>query len=810
VVAGLIDNGAAKVGDIQMQIELHRKTFLPSPLKLYLGFSSIAPPLYRAVQFWRLLQGKECPARRLERFGKTDLTRPVGRLVWFHAASIGESLSLLDLVRAVLADGADIHVLITTSSLSSARLVSDCLPSRATHQFAPYDTGAAVNRFLLHWRPDVAVWTESELWPRMLHETARRDIPMFLVSARVSGRTISRWKRWPHGVQELMAPFRKIQVQEHALARLLLEVGVPRDRVEVAGSLKEDRSPLDVAFAVLADMTDRLRDRARWLAASTHEGEDATLVAAHLQAFGRGKDAPLLIIAPRHPGRGPALARWLADQGWRVALRSRGELPRAETEIYVADTLGEMGLWYRVCKLAFVGGSLVSVGGHNPYEPVRLGCAVIHGPNVSNFKHIYSLLDTFGGALASASVDQVAEALAVLNDSAKRQALTQAAHAALRRSPSATAAALTAIRAALPAAGIRSCAQRPGANDVVVIAPNFKRRISGVTSTVVRLVPLQAALISIAAAAPALLPNVPQVSLWSLLSMSRAGPEGCRVWHARRNVEMLAGLALRNFLGKRLKLVFTSASQRHHSRYTRMLIRRMDAVVATSEKSAGYLSRPAHIIYHGIDTSTFSPVKYAGEVRCQLGLPADGRLIGCFGRIRAEKGTDLFVEAAIKLCRQYIDLRAVILGRATFKDKAFLQALRDRVCTAGLDDRILFRSEVPVWAMADWYRALDVYVAPQRWEGFGLTPLEAMACGVPVVASDVGAFASLVAEGETGFIVAPGSAQPIVDAVGVLLADSDKRKAFASLARAHVEAKFDIRHEAMALVQLYRSLLPPG
>lgn len=343
--------------------------------------------------------------------------------------------------------------------------------------------------------------------------------------------------------------------------------------------------------------------------------------------------------------------------------------------------------------------------------------------------------------------------------------------------------------------------------DVDVLLPNFKRRLSGVTATVVRLVPLQAREMRVATVAPALPEALPRVSVPALLTMARRGPSGPRVWHARRNVEMIAGLALRHLLRKDLRLLFTSASQREHTGLTRWLIARMDALVATSEKTAQYLERPAEVIYHGIDNGDFTPPEDRGAVRQALGLSPDGQLIGCYGRIRAQKGTDLFVEAAMTLCAKHADLRAVVIGRAVPKDQAFLDGLRARVRDAGLADRILFLPEVPVWEMADWYRALDLYIAPQRWEGFGLTPIEAMACGVPVVAADVGAFRELIAEGETGFVVPVGSATALSDAADTLLSDPARLDAARTASRAHVETHFDIRTEAQALMTIYRRLL---
>lgn len=787
-------------------MKLPQKSVRISPLQLYLVGSLIAAPLFFVLQMILLRQGKESPKRRRERFGKTDLPRPAGRLVWFNASSIGESLALLDLIRAVLAAGDDIHVLVTTHSLTSAQLLGDLLPDRAMHQFTPFDTRGAVNRFLTHWRPDVSVWTESDLWPRVLLATASREIPMLWVNARMS-QTLARWRFWQSLVRDLLKPFDRIFVSEQTLSATLQELGVAREKLAVVGSLKEDCAPLDVAPDELNRLSLQLNGRAVWLAASTHEGEEDLLVDAHQLAFGRRGNAPLLVIAPRHPHRGPAIMQKLQAKGWQVALRSQKADLTAQTEIYVADTLGEMGLWYRVSPVTFVGGSLVPLGGHNPYEPVKLDCAVIHGGDTSNFADIYQRLDQCGGALLATSSDAVAQALVRLQHQAVRASVTQAARTALKTNASATSAALTAICALLPFAGARHVLKRPDMDQISVIAPNFKRRLSGVTSTVLRLVPRQALKISVAAVGPLLPKDVPQVSILSLLTMSRSGPEGWRVWHARRNIEMLAGLGLRHVLGKRMKLVFTLATDRHPTRFTHYLLRRMDALVAVSEKSASCFSHPAQIIGHGIDTMKFFPTDDKAAQRTALGIPSDGQLMGCFGRIRPAKGTDLFVEAAIDLCKRHKDLRAILLGRATRRDKKFLMALKEQVRAAGLTDRILFKDEVPVWATPDWYRALDVYVTPSLNEGFGVTPLEAMACAVPVVATDVGAFRSMIVEGKTGFVVAPGSSQPIIDALRALLIDPNKCAALGLAARAHVVAHFDIEQEADALIHLYRQLL---
>lgn len=346
----------------------------------------------------------------------------------------------------------------------------------------------------------------------------------------------------------------------------------------------------------------------------------------------------------------------------------------------------------------------------------------------------------------------------------------------------------------------------PDLDRIDVIAPNFKRRLSGVTSTVVRLVPLQAKSIAITACAPALPDHVPNVAWTKLLSMARRGPQGPRVWHARRNVEMIAGLVLRA-LGKDLRLLFTSASQRHHTGLTKALISRMDAVIATSAKTARYLDRPAQVIHHGIDTDAFRPAENRAALRAELGLQAQGPLIGCLGRIRAQKGTDVFVDAMIRVAVSHPTAQAIVLGRALKKDAAFLEGLKSKVNAAGLGQRIRFLGEVPVWETAKYYQAMDLYIAPQRWEGFGLTPLEAMACGAPVIATRVGAFEELVIEGETGHLIAPGDAGAMADKTGTLLGQTERLSDMGQAARRHMVAHFQLQHEADAINTIYRQLL---
>ncbi len=341
---------------------------------------------------------------------------------------------------------------------------------------------------------------------------------------------------------------------------------------------------------------------------------------------------------------------------------------------------------------------------------------------------------------------------------------------------------------------------------VDVIAPNLKKRLSGVTATVVRLLPLQREDIAIAAVAPVLPPHVPQIRQRDLFTMSRKGPSGARVWHARRNSEMLAGLILKHVFRKDLKLLFTSASQRDHTAYSKWLIRQMDAVISTSQKTAGYLERPSTVILHGIDITGFAPPENRAATKAALGLPP-GPIVGCFGRIRAQKGTDVFVDAMIEVLRDRPEAVGIVMGRATEKHQGFERDLRAKVLAAELDDRILFKPEVPVHEMADWYRALDLFIAPQRWEGFGLTPIEAMACGVPVIATTVGAFEELVVHGSTGALIPPGDVTAMADQAAYYLDNPAERMFQGEAARVHIESEFRIEREAAAINAIYRELL---
>lgn len=340
---------------------------------------------------------------------------------------------------------------------------------------------------------------------------------------------------------------------------------------------------------------------------------------------------------------------------------------------------------------------------------------------------------------------------------------------------------------------------------IEVITPNFSRRLSGVTSTLERLFPVQARALTIAAIGPGLSPSIPRIGWLDLLRLREPPPtRPFRIWHARRNLEMLAGIVLRDVLRLPLRLVFTSASQRVHTRWTKRLIARMDAVIATSKASASYLDRPSTIIAHGMDTDLFHPAHDKTRARAELGLPPL-HFVGCFGRIREQKGTGDFVEAMIDILPSRPDCGALVLGRATSAHKDYAATLKAKVEAAGLSDRILFPDEVPPSQIAAWYRALDIYVAPQRWEGFGVTPLEAMASNIPVVATRVGAFEDLLAE-DSGVLIDAGDVSAMARETALLLDNPQAAAALAEAGYSRVKEYFSIQREAHLIGQVYEHL----
>ncbi|MEQ1943988.1 glycosyltransferase family 4 protein [Mesorhizobium sp. VNQ89] len=339
---------------------------------------------------------------------------------------------------------------------------------------------------------------------------------------------------------------------------------------------------------------------------------------------------------------------------------------------------------------------------------------------------------------------------------------------------------------------------------IEVVAPNLKFRLSGVTSTIIQLVPVQSRTLGIATLGPGLPDGLPKMRWWQVPSLlGRPASGRRRIWHARRNTEMVAGLVLRSVFRAPMHLLFTSAAQREHKAFTKWLIRRMEAVIATSARSGSYLEVPHQVVMHGVDLDVFHPPASAEDDFAASGLP--GRFaIGCFGRIREQKGTDLFVDAMIELLPRYPEWTAVVTGRVTSENRAFAAALKERVEAAGLSHRILFLGEVP--DVKVWFRRVSLYVAPSRNEGFGLTPLEAMASRTAVVASDAGAYAEMIVPGETGAVVPAGDGERLTTAIQSYLADPDLAEAHGLNALAHVRKNFPLAREAEAIAKVYGRL----
>lgn len=336
-------------------------------------------------------------------------------------------------------------------------------------------------------------------------------------------------------------------------------------------------------------------------------------------------------------------------------------------------------------------------------------------------------------------------------------------------------------------------------SEVVVVTPNLKYRLSGVTTTLAQLIPLLSRHIGIAALGPGLPKSLPTIRWWQVPALLKRPADGRkRVWHARRNTEMLMGLAVR--LVAPVHVIFTSASQRVHKPFSKWLISKMEAVIATSARTGSYLEVPYTVIRHGVDLERFHPPEDDSETFAATGLPGE-KAIGCFGRIRHQKGTDLFVDSMIALLPRYPEWTAVIAGRTTPEHLEFEEELRQRIAAAGLTDRIRFIGEI--WDVDTWYRRLSLYVAPSRTEGFGVTPLEAMASGVPVVASDAGAYTELIVEGETGSVVPTGDLAAFTGAIERFMDDEALRARCADRARAHMQDEFPIAGEVAKLLAVY-------
>jgi 3-deoxy-D-manno-octulosonic-acid transferase len=383
------------------------------PLRFYRAFSTALGPMILAYLGWRRARGKEDGSRLGERRGVASRPRPPGPLVWLHAASVGEATSTLSLVARLRAERPEIRVLVTSGTIASAEVMAARLPEGAIHQYVPADRAAWVDRFLAHWRPDLAIWIESELWPNLVAATRARAIPMVLLNGRLSDRSFERWRRFPKIAEALIGAFDLVLAKDESQAERFRRLGA--SRALAVGDLKAAAEPLPCDAAELARLQEMLRGRPLWLAASTQPGEERLVAEAHRRIAARFPNL-LTIVAPRHPARSDEVAALLPG----ATRRSRGEPPSAP--FYLVDRLGELGLFYRLAGIVFVGGSLVPKGGHNPLEPALLDCAILMGPDRANCAAVAAALGVAEVRDAESLADEVARLLADPEERARRAA----------------------------------------------------------------------------------------------------------------------------------------------------------------------------------------------------------------------------------------------------------------------------------------------------------------------------------------------------------------------------------------------------
>jgi len=414
-------------------------------LAAYRLAAGLAAPLARPLLEARARQGKEDEARLGERLGHPSVARPSGPLVWLHAVSVGESVSLLPLIVALDAERPDLALLVTSGTRASAKVLAERLPARAIHQYAPVDTPGAVDRFLAHWRPDVGLFAESELWPNLILAARGRGVRLALVSARMTERSARAWSARPSAAKAMLASFEVILPQDEASARRLVGLG---GHLSGRLNLKRLAAPLGHDVADLARLRAEIGERPVIVAVSTHPQEERMIA----DAAACVADRPLLVLLPRHPERGAELAQAFADRS--AALRSRREPITGATGVYIADTLGEVGLFLRLAPFAIVGGGFAAgVGGHNPLEPAQLGVGVISGPHAPNHAEVYDEMEAAGAALIAQDQAQLFAVLTeLMANQARRETLAAAARAYAEAQAGQLGAALAQIRPLLPPA----------------------------------------------------------------------------------------------------------------------------------------------------------------------------------------------------------------------------------------------------------------------------------------------------------------------------------------------------------------------
>ena len=398
---------------------------MPFLYRAWVAASRMILPVAGRRSMAKLRRAEVTPERAREKLGHASQPRPGGQLIWFHAASVGESLSVLALIDRMGRALPQAHFLITSGTATSARLVGGRLPPRTRHQFAPLDAPGPLKRFLDHWRPDAALFVESELWPQMLRRTHARGTAMALINARLSQRSIESWQKRPALAGFLFGVFDLILTQNDAMARAMATINAPADRVTPGINLKSMAGPLPQDEGTIAEAREALEGRPVWIASSTHPGEEKAVLEAHRQLLERIPEL-CLILAPRHPERGDEVAGLIASYGLTHGRRTRGDMPREQ--VYLADTLGELGTWYALSDIVFLGGSLHPIGGHNPYEVAQAGAMVLSGTHVANFAETYAEMEAEGAARLVAGTQDLADRVGALlrNDVARASGVAAA------------------------------------------------------------------------------------------------------------------------------------------------------------------------------------------------------------------------------------------------------------------------------------------------------------------------------------------------------------------------------------------------
>ncbi len=380
-------------------------------LRGYRALQTLLSPVIDIYLRYRKLIGKEDIKRFPERLGRPSIARPQGNLLWIHAASIGESVSVLPLLEAIGEKYPSVNILLTTGTVTSAKLMAKKLPKAVIHQFVPVDLHYAVKRFLSYWRPDLAIWVESELWPNLVHETSQTGCPMLLVNARMSDDTLKKWQKHKELSEKIFGGFSMCLAQNDREAEKFSQAGI-KNSVN-AGNLKYESPSLPADPEATANLIRMIGNRRIWVASSTSKGEEEIAALTHIKLSEKYPDL-LTIIVPRHPDRAEDIRKMLDAKNLNVAQRSKGEEALDEIQIYLADTIGELGIFYRISNIVYVGGSLVEHGGQNPLEPARLNCAIITGHITYNFQEIYSEMEAFNAVMVVKDKTELLEKLTQL------------------------------------------------------------------------------------------------------------------------------------------------------------------------------------------------------------------------------------------------------------------------------------------------------------------------------------------------------------------------------------------------------------